>query len=133
MSRPGRARSERQFVSRGRPYALERMQHMVEAADAIEAYASRGRDAFDADSTVRDAILYRITTIGEAAKAVIAADSTIETEVPDVEWSVGAKMRDRITHQYWATDSNIVWTTVTRDVPAMRAKVLIAITRLAPS
>src|SRR5678815_5769243 len=100
MSRPGRARSERQFVSRSRPYALERMQHMVEAADAIEAYASRGRDAFDADSTVRDAILYRITTIGEAAKAVIAADSTIETEVPDVEWSLWAKMRDRITHQY---------------------------------
>jgi uncharacterized protein with HEPN domain len=120
-------------VSRGRPYALERMQHMVEAADAIEVYASRGRSVFDADSTVRDAILYRITTIGEAAKAVIAADSTIETEVPDVEWSLWAKMRDRITHQYWATDSNIVWTTVTRDVPAMRAKVAAAITRLAPS
>lgn len=36
-------------MSDERAIALERMQHMVEAADAIAAYVARGRDAFDAD------------------------------------------------------------------------------------
>jgi len=65
---------------------------MIAAANAIRSYVVRGRAAFDDDSTVRDAILYQIIVIGEAAKAVIAADETIAAETPTVEWSL------------WATD-----------------------------
>lgn len=50
------------------------MQHMVRAADAIAEYVARGRAVFDEDSAVRDAIVYQIVVIGEAAKAVTAAD-----------------------------------------------------------
>ena len=41
---------------------------MVEAADAIIGYTGRGRDAFDGDAAVQDAILYQIMVLGEAAK-----------------------------------------------------------------
>jgi uncharacterized protein with HEPN domain len=67
------------------------MRHIIAAADAIATYAGRGRAAFDNDSTIRDAMLYQIVVIGEAAKAVIAADSTIATDVPKVEWTLWAK------------------------------------------
>lgn len=117
-------------MSKGREYAIERISHMIAAADAIDAYTSRGRKTFDTDSTVRDAILYQIIVIGEAAKAAIAADSSIGTDIPKIEWSLWAKMRDRVTHQYWATDHEIVWSTAENDVPALRQNLGAALTRI---
>jgi uncharacterized protein with HEPN domain len=102
----------------------------MEAASAIAKYTARGRSDFENDSTVRDAILYQIVVIGEAAKAVVAADESIPTEITGVEWSLWAKMRDRITHQYWATDNEIVWATASTDVPALQAGLERAVERL---
>lgn len=65
--------------------------------------------------------------LGEAAKAAVAADSTIASEFPNVPWSETAKMRDKMTHHYWVTDDDLVWRTVSTDVPALRdalAKIL---------
>ena len=107
-------------MSKGRQAALDRIRHMIVAAEAIAGYVARGRAAFDADSAVREAMVYQIVVIGEAAKAVIAADSSLATEVPEVEWSLLARMRDKVTHQYWAVDREIVWSTAERDVPAIR-------------
>jgi uncharacterized protein with HEPN domain len=74
-------------VSKGRAAAIDRLKHMTEAADSISEYASRGRDAFDNDPAIRDAILYQVVILGEAAKAALRADPSIETELPAVEWS----------------------------------------------
>ena len=109
-------------MSKGRDYAIERIEHMISSANYIESYTGRGRSAFDSDSAIRDAILYQIIVIGEAAKAVVNADPTIPALIKTVEWSLWAKMRDRVTHQYWATDREIVWTTATIDVPELRAQ-----------
>jgi len=103
---------------------------MIAAANTIGGYTKRGRSAFDADSMVRDAILYQLIVIGEASKATTAADDSIAKEVPTVEWSLGAKMRDRITHQYWATDHEIVWLTAAQDVERLRADLMKALVRL---
>jgi len=103
---------------------------MIAAANTIGGYTKRGRSAFDADSMVRDAILYQLIVIGEASKATTAADDSIAKEVPTVEWSLGAKMRDRITHQYWATDHEIVWLTAAQDVERLRADLTKALVRL---
>lgn len=107
------------------------MRHMVEAANAIIDYAVRGRDAFDADSAVREAILYQIVVMGEAAKAVVRADQLLADELSEVEWSALARMRDRLTHQYWALDRQIVWLTATQDIPEIRRVLTAAIARLA--
>ncbi len=117
-------------MSKGRAVAVDRMRHMAEAVRAIESYAARGRDAFDKDPVVRDAILYQIVTLGEAAKVAIAADPSIEQELPEVEWSPIARMRDRVAHHYWATDRDIVWSTATKAVPELRTALAAALQRL---
>lgn len=119
-------------MSKGRATALDRMRHMLLAAETIARYAGRGRAVFDDDSAVRDAILYQIIVIGEAAKAVVAADPAIVDAAPEVEWSPWARMRDRVTHQYWATDPEIVWSTATDDVPTLHGSLADAIERLKP-
>jgi uncharacterized protein with HEPN domain len=104
---------------------------MVTAADAIAGYVARGRAAFDSDPAVRDAILYQIVVLGEAAKATLAADPSLEGMLPGVEWRAMARMRDRVTHRYWATDPEMVWATATRSVPELRQELLGALERLA--
>jgi uncharacterized protein with HEPN domain len=118
-------------MSEGRPSALARLQHMVEATEAIMSYTARGRADFDADAAVRDAILYQIVVLGEAAKAVLAADPALEQALPEVEWSPIARMRDRVAHHYWATDHEVVWATATSAVPALRRALSAALERLA--
>ena len=93
---------------------------MVEAADAIAEYVARGRRAYDADSAVRDAILFRIVVIGEAAKTVVQRDPALAADLSEVEWSALARMRDRSTHQYWAVDAQIVWDTAIEEIPEVR-------------
>ncbi|HEY8793753.1 MAG TPA: HepT-like ribonuclease domain-containing protein [Gemmatimonadaceae bacterium] len=104
---------------------------MLEAADSIASYIGRGRDDFDADPALRDGVLYQIVVLGEAAKAVVKADALLAAEISEVEWSLLARMRDRLTHTYWATDREIVWLTATRDIPALREVLAAAIERLA--
>ncbi|MGQ0714944.1 MAG: HepT-like ribonuclease domain-containing protein [Gemmatimonadaceae bacterium] len=118
-------------MSEGRARAVERLRHMVTAADTIAGYVGRGRGAFDTDPALRDAILYQIVVLGEAAKATLAADPALEGLFPGVEWRAMARMRDRVTHRYWATDAEVVWSTATRSVPELRQELLGALERLA--
>ena len=103
---------------------------MLEAADAIAQYCSRGRQAFANDSTIRDAILYQMVILGEAAKAVVNADALLADELSEVEWSLLAKLRDRLTHHYWTTDREIVWSTATQDIPTLRTTLSSALERI---
>lgn len=103
--------------------ARDRLRHMMDAADAISGYVARGRAAFDADPAIRDAILYQIIVLGEAAKAALVADPGLEAAHPTVDWSPAARMRDRVAHHYWATDHEVVWTTARDAVPALRRAV----------
>ena len=103
---------------------------MLMAAEAVVRYVERGRATFDADSAVRDAIVHQIEVMGEAAKAVLAADPSLEAELPGIEWSELARMRDKMIHQYWAVNAEIVWATASRDVPAIKAVLTKALDRL---
>jgi len=96
---------------------------MAEAAEAIAGYVTRGRSSFDSDPAIRDAILYQIIVLGEAAKAALAADPSLERSYPAIDWSPVARMRDRVAHHYWATDREIVWATASDAVPALRRAV----------
>jgi uncharacterized protein with HEPN domain len=117
-------------VSEGRSIAIDRLRHMIDAGASIEAYTARGRDAFDSDSAVQDAILYQIIVLGEAAKAVVKADADLANDLSEVEWSLLAKMRDRVAHRYWETDRELVWATATKDIPELKTTLVAAVGRL---
>ncbi len=103
---------------------------MVEAVDRIIEYAGRGRAAFDQDQALRDAIVYQVIVLGEAAKAVVAADPSLQTDLSEIEWSPIARMRDRLTHHYWTTDREVVWSTATIAVAELRTALASALQRL---
>ena len=117
-------------MSDARATAIDRLRDMVGAARSIESYTARGRDVFDTDSAIRDAILYQIVVLGEAAKAVVRADVELADELSEVEWSLLARMRDRVAHRYWETDHDIVWATATTDIPTLRRMLSTVVERL---
>jgi uncharacterized protein with HEPN domain len=68
--------------------------------------------------------------LGEAVKAALAADPSLQTELPDVEWAPMARMRDRVTHHYWTVDPEVVWSTATVAVPELQRTLASALQRL---
>jgi Protein of unknown function DUF86 len=68
--------------------------------------------------------------LGEAAKATLAADPSVASALPEIEWSPIARMRDRVAHHYWATDPEVVWATATVAVPALCGALASALARL---
>ena len=110
---------------------VERLRHMLEAARTIQSYAARGRNAFDSDSAIRDAILYQIVVLGEAAKVVSKSAASFGELLSQEDLSLLSRMRDRISHRYWETDHEIVWSTAISDIPTLSIALNKAIERLA--
>ena len=60
--------------------------------------------------------------IGEAAKDLPAS---FRGDIATVSWLLLIKTRDKAAHQYDQIDWDIVWTTISRDVPKDYAQVLL--------
>lgn len=61
-----------------------------------------------------------IEIIGEAARGV---SDKVCAEHPEVPWRVITDMRNRVSHGYFDIDLDVVWNTVTRDLPRLQESV----------
>lgn len=81
----------------------------------------KDQEAFLADELTQSAVLHQILVLGEATKRLSAEFRVGHAEIP---WSDMAGMRDKLIHEYDAVDFEEVWSTATRDVPALLAWVV---------
>jgi uncharacterized protein with HEPN domain len=58
-----------------------------------------------------------IEIIGEASKKV---SSGLKNQYPVVEWRAMAGMRDRLIHNYFGVDYDIVWDVVITKIPILQ-------------
>jgi len=54
--------------------------------------------------------------VGEAAKHV---SPEFQAAQPGVPWAAAARMRDRLVHHYFDVNLDILWQTVTEDLPRL--------------
>jgi len=73
------------------------------------------RDAFMADQKTQSAVIMQLALIGELAKRV--SDGT-KSHI-DLPWKDIAGFRDRAIHDYYNIDLDVVWRTVTDDLPML--------------
>ena len=92
-----------------------RFGHMLDAAkQAAEFCQGRSRNELDTNSM----LVRLLETIGEAARAVSADGRAAHPAIP---WKKIIGMRDRVVHGYFDINLDVVWETVTHDLPSLIA------------
>jgi uncharacterized protein with HEPN domain len=85
----------------------------------------RSREDMDTDPQLNMAILRALEVLGEASKHV---SEECRERYPELPWRRMARTRDRLIHGYDNLDNDIVWETVTLELP----DVLAALEKIVP-
>ncbi len=87
---------------------------------AIEFVEGMDFDQFCQDKKTIFAVSRAIQIIGEAVKKL---PSSLREENPQLPWKDIAKMRDKVTHQYFSVKLDVVWDTVKQDLPILKSMI----------
>ena len=93
----------------------QRLEDILARCEEAKALVERGTTAYDNDPLLRHAAKSIITDVGEAAKNL----EDLPERIPGIPWQQIARMRDRVTHRYFGVNYDVVWNTLTTDLPAL--------------
>jgi uncharacterized protein with HEPN domain len=79
-------------------------------------YTNTGRDGFFAERMRQDATLRKLEVIGQAAKKL---SEETKSRRPEVPWKQIAGMRDKVIHDYFGVNLEILWAAVERALPKL--------------
>jgi uncharacterized protein with HEPN domain len=97
-----------------------RLQHMLDAAnEALGFIQSKTRFDLDKDRMLVLSLVKELEIIGEAGSKVSPETRAQNTGVP---WQDISGMRNRLIHAYFDVDLDVVWSTVTKDLPLLKAE-----------
>ena len=97
-----------------------RLLDIAEAIERIEKYASKGREAFEDDELIQNWILHHLQVIGEAARAI---SDELKNEHNEMPWQQIVGMRHILVHRYFEVDTDLIWSVVEDDVPALKQQI----------
>lgn len=95
---------------------------------AIEFCRGLDIDGFRNSALRVHAVIRCLEIIGEAANRIPAE---VKAAFPGLPWRVMIAMRNRLIHGYEVVDEEIIWNTVTNDLPELRTGLLAILNKLA--
>ena len=101
---------------------VEYLRHIRDEAEfLLSTSANLDREALEADPVLARAITRSLEIIGEATKKLPAE---FRERYPDIEWRKMAGMRDRLTHDYFDVQYDIVWDVIRNKIPILRDRIV---------
>lgn len=88
------------------------------AREAVEFLGDMNQEALGRDRVMQLALTRLVEIVGEAANRVSAVTREANPEIP---WSQIVGMRNRLVHGYDVIDLDVLWNTVTSDLPPLIA------------
>jgi uncharacterized protein with HEPN domain len=93
------------------------LRHILDAArEAIAFSSNRSREDLNRDRMLNLSLVRLLEVIGEAARGISLSFLTGHPEIP---WEKMVGMRDRLIHGYFDINLDVVWETVTEDLPPL--------------
>ena len=89
----------------------------MDAIDAIERYARLGKPAFESQELIQVWVLHHLGIIGEAVNAL--TPELLERS-PETPWKQIIGLRNRLIHEYFRIDTEVIWSIVRDDLPPLR-------------
>lgn len=97
-----------------------RIHHILDAArEAVAFSQGRTRADLNSDRKLNLSLVRLLEIIGEAARGI---SPEFRKAYRDLPWKSVIGMRDRLIHAYFEVNLDVVWATVTQDLPSLIAQ-----------
>ena len=94
---------------------------ILESAKKIKKYIKDMTLAdFKRDDRTLDAVIRNLEVIGEAAYNL---PKEFKKKYPEIPWQAVSDMRNKLVHEYFGADSEIIWKTINEDLPVLAKKI----------
>ncbi len=102
--------------------SLEYIRHILDETEYLTTQ-SKGlnKETYLKNETLKRAFVRSIEVIGEASKKV---SPDLKNRYPNIEWKAIAGMRDRLIHDYFGVDHDIVWDVIRNKIPDLHNTLL---------
>lgn len=91
---------------------------IIDSIEKIEQYTKGlSLEKFKKEDLILDAVTRNFEIIGEASKNIPEA---IKSQYPDLPWKEMAGMRDKVIHEYFGVDFDIVWKTISTRLTSLK-------------
>ncbi|KKQ75378.1 MAG: hypothetical protein US96_C0012G0007 [Candidatus Woesebacteria bacterium GW2011_GWB1_38_5b] len=97
------------------------LNHVIKACEEIASFIkSINKEQFLHDSLIQNAVLHQLSILGEALNNTSNQFKTNHSEIP---WREIVGMRNIVIHDYDRVNVEVVWNTVSRDIPQLKLQI----------
>jgi uncharacterized protein with HEPN domain len=97
------------------------LRHILDEANfLLSETRSNSKEQIIQDAVLSRAVIRSLEIIGEASKRL---DVAFKDRHPEIEWKKMAGIRDRLIHDYFGVDYEILWDIFEHTLPALKASI----------
>jgi len=104
-------------MSRDKLYRVHIQDIFDSICEAEEFVGGMSFEEFIKDKKTINAVIRSFEVMGEAVKNI---SKSIKKKYPEIPWKRMAGMRDKLIHEYFGVDLEIVWETIKEDIPKIK-------------
>ncbi len=98
------------------------IQHIIGAVTKIHEYLENTDQAkFSKNEMMYDAVVRNLEIVGEACSHL---EEEFRSSNPNIPWNQIIGMRNKLAHEYWDIDAEIVWQAATIEAPQLKKQLL---------